>query len=191
MPPGRFDAVLLTSARACSPSPGLAALTRLPVYAVGAATAAAARAAGFADVRAGDGGAQALLDRFAADAAGRGTGEGGLRLLWVAGAERSAIAPPPGVEVAIVESYAAVPVALADDAVAAVAHGEVDVALVYSARAARLLAASLDDAGLARGRLALAAISAAALAAVPGGWAWTASADVPNEAALLRAAGLA
>ena len=66
--PGQFDAVLLTSANAarCG-GPNLARYASLPCWAVGGPTAAAARAAGFADVRAGpsDG---AALAKTAADA---------------------------------------------------------------------------------------------------------------------------
>ena len=56
--PGRIDAVLLTSRNAL---PGLpASLHRVPLLAVGAASAAAARARGFTDVRHADGDTAAL-----------------------------------------------------------------------------------------------------------------------------------
>ncbi|MBC7522392.1 MAG: uroporphyrinogen-III synthase, partial [Sandarakinorhabdus sp.] len=72
------QAIMLTSpqgARCAAP----AAAWHVPAYAVGAATAAAAVAAGFGDVRDGGGTAQALVDRIAAD--------GYARVLHLAGAD--------------------------------------------------------------------------------------------------------
>src|SRR5688572_19197975 len=60
--PGQFDALLLTSANAVRHAgAGLGRLRDLPVYAVGEATAAAARDAGFAIAASGDGGIERLL----------------------------------------------------------------------------------------------------------------------------------
>ena len=67
--PAAFDALLLTSANALRHGgPELAALRSLPVHAVGGATAAAARQAGFAVAHAGTGDGAALV--AAAEAAG-------------------------------------------------------------------------------------------------------------------------
>jgi uroporphyrinogen-III synthase len=59
------DALTFTSAAAVSAFAGLCASRNLAVFAVGDATAAAARAAGFADVRSASGDAQALADLIA------------------------------------------------------------------------------------------------------------------------------
>jgi uroporphyrinogen-III synthase len=83
----RPAAVLFTSAnavRALAAHPQRDSLRRLPVYAVGARTAAAAQAAGFAEVTAGDGDVQALAGLIAESR--RGT-EGAL--LHLAGEERA------------------------------------------------------------------------------------------------------
>ena len=61
-PPAQFDALLIGSANAVRHAgPGLAAYAALPVYAVGAATAAAAREAGLTVIGEGAGGLQSLL----------------------------------------------------------------------------------------------------------------------------------
>jgi|SRR4051812_41394661 uroporphyrinogen-III synthase len=81
---GPFAAVLMTSAnaaRALAVHPRAAELARLPVLTVGARTAAAARAGGFADVESADG-ALADLVRLAKRFAGR-------RLLYLAGEDRA------------------------------------------------------------------------------------------------------
>lgn len=66
--PSRFDALLLTSANAVRHGgEGLKSLTALPVWAVGEATAEAARASGFGVERVGDRGVEELLS-YAPDA---------------------------------------------------------------------------------------------------------------------------
>jgi len=180
-PPGAFDAVLLTSARALTWCAALDRVIALPAHAVGNVTAEAARAAGFGDVRPGSGGgAQAVLDALGTPC----------RLLWLAGADRTALVLPRGVTLAIVETYAADPAPLDAAALAELRAGAVDWALLYSTRAMTLFARELERAGVARGAVAVAAISAAALAAAPGGWRAAVVADVSTEAALLAAAGL-
>lgn len=181
MPPGPFDAVLLTSARALWPGPALPEVFALPAHAVGNLTARAARTAGFSDVREGRGdGAQALLGTLAPLC----------RLLWLAGADRTAVASPPGVRLTIVETYAADPAPLCPGALIALAAGEVDWTLVYSTRALISFAQLLETADIPRSRTSLAAISPAALAAAPDGWRVAAAAIAPNEAALFAVAGL-
>ena len=181
LPPGAFDAVLLTSARALTQCAALAALTSLPAYTVGNVTAESARAAGYRDVRPGaGGGAQQVLDALAPPC----------RLLWLAGADRTALVPPHGVTLTIVETYAADPTPLDAAALAELRAGAVDWALLYSTRAVALFARELERAGVARGAVAIAAISPAALAATPDGWRAAVAAAAPTEAALLLAAGL-
>lgn len=165
----RFDAVLLTSANAAlHGGTGLAALCRLPVLAVGKATAAAASAAGLSVVLVGDGDGAALVERSAAC--------GYRRLLHLAGRERAALAVD-----AVVPVYASEPLAPPVDLAARLAGATV---LLHSARAARRLAALVED----RGATALAAISPSVLDAAGAGWSDRIAAARPTDAALLTAA---
>lgn len=162
------DAVLLTSAASVRHAgDAAAALLHLPAHAVGGATAAAARAAGWRDVREGPGTVQALLDGLAPS-----------RLLHLAGADRTDAQPPAGVVVDVATVYRAVLQPLA-------ALPAVDGVLLYSARTARHFAAEWDRLGGARGAVQLYVISPAALAAAGAGWAMAAAAPQPTEAALL------
>ncbi|WP_448662711.1 uroporphyrinogen-III synthase [Sphingomonas sp. CJ20] len=155
VPAGAFDALILTSANAVRHGgPGLVALRALPVHAVGSATAAAARAAGFDVVAVGSADAAALL----AEAARAGVGHA----LHLGGRERTVEAG--GIVAAAVTVYASEPI---DADVSPLAGA---VALVQSARAGARLAALVDAAGLARDRIALAAISPRAAAAAGAGW---------------------
>lgn len=170
-PPGRFDAVLLTSAnapRALGQAPE--GLARLPAYAVGAATAAAARAAGFATVVAG---ASDVAD-LVRDAAGAGVAT----MLHLAGADRTRFDPGPiAITTRIV--YAAEAVDPAPRLPPAPA-----VALLHSGRAARRFR---EVAGPVGG-YAIAAISAKVAAAAGDGWRAVAIAARPDDDALLAAA---
>ena len=150
----------------------------VPVYAVGEVTAAAARAAGFARVVAGSDDAAAIVARAASD--------GMRRLLHLAGREHRAVTHPAvTIDRAIV--YASDAVArLPDRARTALEQGAV--ALLHSPRAAALFARLLDDAGMARGRAAIAALSPAVAAAAGPGWRASAVAARPTDAALLAAA---
>ena len=180
MPGGAFDGVLLTSARAVH-GEALAVVTHLPALTVGPATSAAARAAGFGDMREGPGGGgQALLDAH----------PGAGRLLWLAAAERTALVPPDAVTLVPVVTYAMDLAPLSDEAGVALATGAIDWALLTSARAARQFAAEMDRRGIARARVGVGAISAAVLAAAGVGWRAGVAAVKPHEAALLEALGL-
>lgn len=166
--PGAFDAILLTSANAARHG-GIAAtaLAALPVWAVGAATAAAAQAAGLAVARIGE-----------ADAAHLVAGHGATRLLHLAGRERTPLGAIPAIAV-----YAADPIAVA-------LPGRLagSVALLHSARAARRLGEVVDAAGLDRATLRLAALSTAIRDAAGGGWEHAAAAPIPTDDALLACA---
>ncbi len=160
--PAAYDALLLTSANAVRHGgDALVTLWPLPVFAVGEATAAAARARGFTVAATGDGGAEAIVAR----AAGR-------RLLHLTGSEHRAVA---GVEAIAV--YASEPLAIDPAPI------EGQVALVHSPRAAAALAAIAE-----RPRVRVAAISAAAAAAAGAGWAGVAVAAAPTDHALIAAA---
>ncbi|WP_156679728.1 uroporphyrinogen-III synthase [Sphingomonas profundi] len=177
--PAAFDALLLTSASAVrAGGDGLARYLALPVHAVGEATAAAARAAGFATVHAGEGDAAALAAGLARS--------GVRRALHLAGREhRPLVADGVAVETRIV--YAADPAAALAPAAAAAARAGA-VALLHSPRAAALYRALALAGGLATEGLTIAAISPAALSAAGTNWRATAAATDPTDEALLAAA---
>jgi uroporphyrinogen-III synthase len=162
----RYDAVLLTSANGARFAP--AGLTALPCFAVGERTAAAARAAGFAEVRAGpcDGAAAAAMMAAA----------GVKRALHLCGRDHLEV-EAPGVEIERRVVYAAEPVPNERFQGPAVA-------MIHSARAGVRFAQLVDD----KAAFAVAAISAAAAAAAGEGWAAKAVAATPREQALLELA---
>ena len=174
-----LDGLLLTSANAPRHAgQELARFTHLPCFAVGEATAAAAAGAGLADVRAGPSDGKAALD-LAAEAGAR-------RLLHLCGREHVPL-ERDGTTVARRLVYAAEPEpALAQPAIAALSARAV--ALIHSPRAAAHFAHLLDGAGIDRGTIGLAAISAAAAEAAGAGWKEVAVAAAPRDEALLELA---
>lgn len=166
--PTGFDALLLTSANAARHAGvGLRALSRLPVLAVGAATATAAQAAGLKVEMTGDQDAATLV----VEARARGYG----RLLHLAGRDRIAV---PLVDAITVYRSDALPVTRAD-----IRNWHGRVALLHSVRAARRFA-SLVDRDIP-GSIAIAALSPAIAEAAGSGWASVAVADRPTDAALV------
>lgn len=170
-----FDALLLTSAFAARlAGPGLRRLSPLPAYAVGAATARAAEAAGLRVAMTGAADVAWLLDAM--------TSKNIRNILWLCGKDRTEFGAPDAV-VTPLPCYAVDPVpppAGWGDLVAAPA-----VLLAHSARAARRIA---DLVGDARGHLSLIAISDAAAVAAGGGWRNLVIAGQPDDAAILAQA---
>lgn len=162
----RYQAVLLTSANGARHAP--AGLAALPCFAVGESTAAAARAAGFADVRTGpcDGAAAAAMIAAA----------GVERALHLCGRDHLAV-EAEGVAIERRVVYAAEPVELERFEGPAVA-------LLHSARAAARFAGLTGE----RRTIAVAAISPAVAAAAGEGWAAKAVAAAPRDQALLELA---
>ncbi|KAB1070104.1 uroporphyrinogen-III synthase [Methylobacterium planeticum] len=142
------DAVLLTSANAAEAlGAGAAGLRGRPVFAVGARTAALARAAGLGPVADARGDAADLVRLVRARLAP------GQRLLHVAGAERKAepasALRAAGFALTVVIAYAAEPVAALPGAVAdALRAGGLDAALHYSRRSATIATERAVAAGL-------------------------------------------
>jgi uroporphyrinogen-III synthase len=146
--------------------PDLAALFAIPVFTVGAATAEAARAAGFEQVLSADG-AVADLGRLIRQYVRPGDGA----ILHLGGAVRAgdlagdlAMA---GYSVSTIVVYEAVPAQrLSPAAAAALAAGRLDAALVYSERTAAALvaAAAADGLAAALARLPCLGLSEAVLA---------------------------
>ncbi|GEK98594.1 uroporphyrinogen-III synthase [Acidomonas methanolica] len=182
----RFDGVLVSSGQAL-PSLCGAVTPDLPLFAVGEATAARARAAGFRDVRAAEGDAAALLAALGPAPGGGGhlllpTGEGVGQAL-AEGARRL------GWRVTRRVAYVARPAAtLAKDGLAALAAGRVEAVLFFSAATARafrralppLLVRSLSDIHA----IVLAPKIAAALD--PAEWARISMAMRPHQDAMLE-----
>ena len=162
---GRSDAVAATSHHAFASDDGVERW--LPVFAVGSRTAAAARAAGFKDVRMGAGDASGLADLL------RLTLPRPAQLLYLAGRDRKPLLEDEltraGYAVAVAEVYAAEPAeAWPEVAVMALRAGAVDAALHFSRRSADLALAlaardAVDDAFLGLRHLCLSADAAAPL----------------------------
>lgn len=174
--PTMFDALILTSANALRHGgPALEKLRMLPVHAVGAATAAAAARAGFEVVAIGAEGAETLVATAAS---------GGVRrALHLGGRERTLEAG--GIVAKAVAIYASEPVAVASNDVMPLRGA---VALVQSPRAGRRLAELVSAAGLDRGTIALAAVSARAAGAAGTGWERVVVAPTPSSEAVIAAA---
>lgn len=167
--PADFDALLLTSANAVRHGgDGLDALKRLPVVAVGEATATAARAAGFTVAVTGQDDAAAAVARAHAS--------GFTRLLHLAGRDRA----PTGEGVVALTVYASEPLPVADADIRALAGC---VVLLHSVRAARMLAARVFAAE--RAGIALVALSPTIAAAAGDGWESIDSAAEPSDDSLV------
>lgn len=166
-------AIMLTSAAAVQfADVGAADYRTLPAFTVGAATARAAIAAGYTDVRDGGGTAQTLVDGIAA--------QGVPTILHLAGEDRTPVAVPPGLTITTRTVYRArlLPLGETPDA---------DCVLLYSARTAAHFASECDRLRAPRSGIGIAAISAVAAAAAGPGWRETAIAARPDEDALLAA----
>lgn len=162
--PAEFDALVLTSANAVRHGgEELDKLKALPVHAVGEATAALARAAGFQLATVGDGGSRHMpLPK-------------GQRLLHLAGRERMPMGAAPSITV-----YEARPV----DRPAGLDQLADCVVAVHSPRAGRRLAELVT----VRSRTLIAAISPAAADACGAGWKRVHAAAQPTDAGLLALA---
>ncbi|HZU62615.1 MAG TPA: uroporphyrinogen-III synthase [Novosphingobium sp.] len=180
--PAAVDALLLGSANALRHAgPQLAAFAGKPAYAVGAATAEAARAAGLDVVAVGEGGLQALLAHLA---------PAHRRLLRLAGEERVELTPPPGVALAeqVVYRLAALPLA---GPVALLLQARAlpgAVVALHSAAAARHFAAECARLGVDRRRIVLATIGRRVATAAGEGWRDILVAHRAEDAALLALA---
>ncbi|OBV11992.1 uroporphyrinogen-III synthase [Erythrobacter dokdonensis] len=175
--PAAFDGLLIGSANAILN--GGAHLERLkdkPVFAVGEATAEAARAAGLAVAMVGSGGLQGVLDAIS----------GPCHLLRIAGEEHVPLTPPEGVSFDTVIAYRNAMLPL--DAAAIVLQSGSALVLLHSAATARHFAAECDRLGLYRARITLAALGPRIAAAAGEGWRAVHTASRPDEVALLALA---
>lgn len=171
LPAQTFDAVILSSAAAVRHAGPVAdALKGLPAHTVGDATAAAARAAGWAAVTAGPGTMQGLLAGLLAGPA--------RHFLHLAGADLTPVAVPAALSLTRVTVYETPLLPLP-------ALPDVDAVLLHSPRTAAQFAAEWDRLAGQRGAVQLFAISAATLAAAGSGWKQAAVAAEPTESVLL------
>jgi uroporphyrinogen-III synthase len=165
---GSFDGLLVTSANGIrAAGQQLQSLRGLKVYAVGAATAQAAREAGFDVAASGEAGVDRLLDSIEAD----------LQLLHLCGQDRRE--PRARQEITPVVVYRAKPIQAPDFAGA---NGSI--ALLHSPRAAQRFAELVSD----KHSIAILAISTAASEAAGGGWEKVEVATEPTDDALLALA---
>ena len=174
--PAAFDAVMLTSANAARHAGDvLTPMTGLPCYALGEATAGAAREAGFADIRTGPSDSAALLEMM------------DMHGVTTAFHPRGRDVTDPGeshVRIVDVPVYAAEPVRrLPPEAAAALREGAL--VLIHSPRAAALFA-ELHEGD--RAMVALAAISVPTASAAGSGWRSIGVAARPRDHALLELA---
>lgn len=179
LPAGAFDALLAGSAAAFRlGGDGLAGLKHLSVYAVGAATAAAAREAGFAVANEGKGDLQQILD----EAAGVAT-----RFLRLAGETHVAVIPHAGQSITECVVYRMSPHPLDQHFAGDLTVSRPIVAL-HSAAAAAHFASEIDRLGIGRGSLILLALAPRVARSAGSGWAAVHVAEEPNDAALLAKA---
>ncbi len=176
--PHDVDGLLLGSANAIRHGgPQLGLYRGKPAFCVGDATALAAEEAGFPVAATGRGGLQVVLDTLA---------DSGLRLLRLAGEERVALNPPPGVTFETRTVYKSEPVsipeALADD----LRMG--GVVLLHSAAASVHFLNECKRLAINRDTISLACLGPRIAAAAGEGWREIGCADEPREGALLALA---
>ena len=178
--PAQFDALLIGSANAVRHGGvGLAALLDLPALAVGEATAAQLREAGFTVKATGTGGLQPMLDALASDSSVR-------RLLRLAGEAHVPLEPPAGTSIATRIVYRVAYHPLSAETVTAIGRGATG--LLHSGEAASHFAAECDRLGIARGIVRLAALAPRIAEAAGEGWRALAIAPQTSDRALLELA---
>ena len=177
--PASVEAVLLTSANAPRHAGDqITGFTSLPCYAVGQATETAARAVGFTRLITGGGDGAAIVRMMIED--------GVASALHLCGRDHIPVQHEQ-IRIDRRSPYASEAVEeLPEGARQALERGAV--ALLHSPRAAALFGRLVDDAGLARDRISVAAISAPASQAAGGGWQANVAAAQPRDDALLELA---
>lgn len=177
-PRADIDALLLGSANALRHAgAALADYAGMPAYAVGETTAQAARDAGLRVAFTGSGGLQGGIAHLE---------PGHRRLLRLCGETRVALEVPAGFRLVERACYASVALPMPPGLIALL-RAPVVVAL-HSAEAARHFAAGCADAGLDRGRIALACLAGRVATAAGSGWRGCDVADRADDAALLALA---
>lgn len=176
--PDTVDALLIGSANAfLHGGPQLAELTGKPVYAVGNATADAARSLGFKVAAIGTGGLQNVLDTVAPPT----------RLLRIAGARHVPLVAPEGVAIHTVIAYENVALPIPERMVEALQAPVI--VLLHSAASALNFASECDRLALDRSRISLAALGPRIVADIGSGWRSVYCAPSPNDRDLLEMVG--
>ncbi|WP_089173884.1 uroporphyrinogen-III synthase [Bosea sp. AS-1] len=189
-PAGDFAAIVLSSGNAVPMlAEGPEAWRDLPIFTVGARTAAKVREAGLEDARSADGDRNDLIALI------RRTLPAPARLLMIAARDRNEDVPQrlrdAGYDVGLWEAYAAEAVSmLPEDAQAALRHGKADAALHYSARGAKTFLSLAQAAGVEEQALELTHVALSANVASPlisAGASTVLVAEHPEEAGMLAA----
>lgn len=180
--PDTFDALLLGSAQACRlGGAALADYAGKPAYCVGAATARAAQAVGLHVAAQGEGGLQAMLDTLPPQ-----------RLLRLAGEAHVPLTPPAGVTLIPRIVYASVAQPLPHELARLLLVDALPafILLLHSGEAARHIIAETDRLALPRARIHAITIGprVSEIAARAGDWASLATAERPDDAAMLALA---
>jgi len=146
---GRFDAVAITSANAVRvvPAEFLRPFLSLPLFAVGAHSGEAARAAGFGETAISEGDAVSLAKTMTGRLRAKSS------VLYLAGKERAhdlaALVRAADIEVVTRAVYRAAPAsALRADTLAFIRGGRIGAVLHYSARSAGIFRALAEQAGI-------------------------------------------
>ncbi len=169
-----FDGLLLTSGNAVRQAgEGLQHVRGLKAYAVGEATAQAARDAGLDIASTGTSGVERLLDSL----------EPELKLLQLCGEHRKDLSSAR-------QQITSVPVYRSVELPNPAGLGEIEgqVVLVHSRRAAERLSRLANDIGIDRSGITIAAISADAADGAATGWKLVEHAERPSDSALLALA---
>jgi uroporphyrinogen-III synthase len=147
VPDGAFDAILAGSANLFRHGgPQLAALTSVPVMAVGATTAEAARASGFTVSHIGEGGLQPMVEALLPG-----------RYLRLAGQDRVTLTPPAGVRITTEVLYSAQPSPVPSPLKALLKCG--CVILLHSGEAARHFSEQCDHLEIRKDNIHLACLA--------------------------------
>ncbi|MXO49969.1 uroporphyrinogen-III synthase [Erythrobacter gaetbuli] len=149
-------------------------LVKLPVYAVGEATAEGAREKGFIVSRTGRGGLQALLDEAKLD---------GRRLLRLAGEAHVELDPPEGTHIDTRVVYRTVRLDIPEDMAAALGKG--GIVLLHSGEAAVRLREECERLGIDRSAITVAALGPRIAGMAGDGWQSVHTSSHPRDAELL------
>lgn len=157
-PDEHFDAILAGSANVFRHGgPGLARFVDVPVIAVGEKTAAAARSAGFAVSRIGEGGLQPVVATLPPG-----------NYIRIAGEDRVTLTPPEGVRIVTVVTYASRKRAVSAALQSALNRGAV--VLLHSGEAARHFAQECERLGISKESLHLACLAPRIAELAGNGW---------------------
>jgi len=173
-----FDGLLAGSANVFRHGgAGLDQLRLLPVFAVGEATAQAARDAGFFVAAEGQGGLQQVLD---------GLDDNPRHVLRLSGEAHVSLNTPHHIQIKEIITYRIQHIAIKEDLVEILRSGSC--VLVHSAGAAEHFAHEVDRLGIDRNDIAIAALGPRIAVAAGTGWGKVESASQPDDSQLLALA---